>query len=120
LGATGQVDLYLTVPRLEKVRGATFGTAEAAGVLAALTPYDLADTPIDYQLSLSQMAKERKYDRVFLITDHPAAGQTDTLRVITIGQPRDNFAVGSFNISHGSLVGSRLKPPPKWPTSHQR
>ena len=55
------------------------------------------------------MAKERKYDRVFLITDHPAVGQTDTLRVITVGQPRDNFAVSSFDISHASLVGSRLE-----------
>ena len=109
LGATGQVDLYLTAPRLEKVRGATFEPSEAAGVLAALTPYDLADTPIDYQLSLNQMAKERNYDRVFLITDHPAAGQTDTLRVITVGRPRDNFAVSAFNIFHASLVGSRLE-----------
>ena len=55
------------------------------------------------------MAKERNYDRVFLITDHPAAGQTDTLRVITVGRPRDNFAVSSFNISHASLVGARLE-----------
>ncbi len=109
LGATGQVDLYLTAPRLEKVHGATFGTAEATGVLASLAPYDLTDTPIDYQTSLSQLAKERKYDRVFLITDHPAAGQTDTLRVITVGQPRDNFAVSAFNISHASLVGSGLE-----------
>ena len=109
LSATGQVDLYLTAPRLEKVRGTTFEPSEAAGVLTALTPYDLADTPIDYQRSLSQMAKERNYDRVFLITDHPAAGQTDTLRVITVGRPRDNFAVSSFNISHASLVGARLE-----------
>lgn len=109
LGVTGKVDLYLTAPRLEKVRGATFEPAEAAGVLIALVPYDLADTSIDYQSSLSQMAKERKYDRVFLITDHPAVGQTDTLRVITVGQPRDNFAVSSFDISHASLVGSRLE-----------
>jgi Aerotolerance regulator N-terminal len=109
LGVTGKVDLYLTAPRLEKVRGATFEPNEAAGVLAALTPYDLADTPIDYQSSLSQMAKERKYDRVFLITDHPAAGQTDALRVITVGQPRDNFAVSSFNIFHASLVRPRLE-----------
>jgi hypothetical protein len=109
LGATGKVDLYVTVPRLERVRGATFEPGEAIGVLAALTPYDLADTPINYQSSLSQMAKERKYDRVFLITDHPAAGQTDMLRVITVGQPRDNFAVSSFNISHTSLVGPRLE-----------
>ena len=55
------------------------------------------------------MAKEQKYDRVFLITDHPALGQTDMLRVITVGQPKDNFAITSFNISHSSLVGSRLE-----------
>jgi hypothetical protein len=29
--------------------------------------------------------------------------------VITVGQPRDNFAVSSFNISHASLVGPRLE-----------
>jgi Ca-activated chloride channel homolog len=109
LGVTGKVDLYVTAPRLERVRGATFEPGEARGVLVALTPSDLADTPINYQSSLRQMAKERKYDRVFLITDHPAAGQTDMLRVITVGQPRDNFAVSSFNISHASLVGRRLE-----------
>ena len=109
LGVAGKVDLYITAPRLEKVRGATFEPAEAAAALATLVPYDLADTPIDYRNSLGQMAKERKYDRVFLITDHPAAGQTDTLRVISVGQPRDNLAVRAFNISHESLVGSRLE-----------
>jgi hypothetical protein len=109
LGVAGKVDLYLTAPRLEKVRGATFEPAEAAAVLATLAPYDLADTPIDYRNSLGQMAKERKYDRVFLITDHPAAGQTDTLRVISVGQPRDNLAVRAFKISHASLVGSPLE-----------
>ncbi len=109
LGSTGKVDLYLTAPRLERVRGATFEPAEAAGVLTALAPYDLSDTPIDYQKSLSELAKQLKYDRVFLVTDHPAAGQTDTLRVITVGQPKDNFAVSAFSISHTSLVGSQLE-----------
>jgi hypothetical protein len=109
LGPTAQVDLYLTVPRLEKVRGASLGAVEAAGVLATLAPYDLPDAPIDYQVVLNQMAREQKYDRVYLITDHPAVGQTDVLRVLTVGQPQDNFAVSAFNISHSSLVGSRLE-----------
>src|SRR5262245_3445572 len=109
LGATGKVGLYVTTPQLEKVRLTAFEPSEAAAVLAALTPYDLADTPINYQSRLSQIAKEGNYDRVFLITDHPGAGQTDTLRVITVGQPRENFAVSSFSISHASLIGSRLE-----------
>jgi Ca-activated chloride channel family protein len=109
LGPTGQADLYLTVPRLEKVSAASLGPVEAAGILGTLTPYDLADAPIDYQAVLSQMALEQKYDRVYLITDHPAVGQTDLLRVLTVGQPRDNFAISSFSISHSSLVDSRLE-----------
>jgi Ca-activated chloride channel homolog len=109
LGPTATADLYLTVPRLAKVRGTSFGPVEAAGILGTLTPYDLPDAPIDYQAVLSQMAREQKYDRVYLITDHPSMGQTDVLRVITVGQPRDNFAVSSFNIFHSSLVDSRLE-----------
>jgi len=109
LGATGQVDLYLTVPRLERVRGVTFGTAEAAGIVGGLEPCDLADAPIDYQKTLSQLAKDQNYDRVYLITDHPTLGQADILKVITVGQPKDNYAITSFNISHSSLVGSRLE-----------
>ncbi|HEY7318395.1 MAG TPA: BatA domain-containing protein [Candidatus Binatia bacterium] len=109
LGIAGKVDLYLTTPRLERVRGANFQPTEAAAVLMALSPYDLGDTAIDYQRSLGQMAKDRKYDRVFLITDHPAGGQTDTLRVISVGEPKNNLAVTSFNVSHTSLVSSGLE-----------
>ena len=109
LGATGKVDLYLTVPRLEKVRDANLGAAEAASILGALEPADLPDAPIDYQSILGQLAKEQKYDRVFLISDHPASGQGDILRVVTVGQPRENFAISSFNIAHSSLVGSGLE-----------
>ncbi|HXV83177.1 MAG TPA: BatA domain-containing protein, partial [Candidatus Binatia bacterium] len=109
LGPTARVDLYLTVPRLERVRDATLAPVEAARALAALAPYDLADALIDYQKSLSELAKERQYDRLFLITDHPAAGQTDTLRVITVGQARDNFAVISFKVFHASLVTRGLE-----------
>ena len=109
LGPTATVDVYLTVPRLQKVRATSLGPTEAVGILGTLTPYDLPDAPFDYQLVLSQMAQEQRYDRVYLITDHPAMGQTDVLRVFTVGQPRDNFAVSAFKISHSSLVGSRLE-----------
>jgi hypothetical protein len=109
LGATGEVGLYLTVPRLEKVRGANLGVAEAAGILGTIEPADLPDAPVDYQSILGQMAKEQKYDRVFFITDHPASSQGDILRVITVGQPRENLAITSFNVAHSSLVGSGLE-----------
>ena len=109
LGTTGKVDLYLTLPRLEKVHGTHLGTTEATAVLNAMEPTDLPDAPIDYQRVLSQMVRLEKYDRVFLITDHPASAQGDILRVITVGQPRDNFAITSFGVAHSSLVGAGLE-----------
>ena len=59
------------------------------------------------------MAKERNYDRVFLITDHPAAGQTDTLRVITVGRPEtiSPSALLIFLMPPWSVRA--WKPPPK-------
>jgi hypothetical protein len=109
LGAGGRVDLYLTVPRFEKVRGTTFGPSEAAAIIGGLEPYDLADAPIDYQDILSRIAKEQKYDRVYLITDHPTTGQTGVLRVITVGQPKANFAISSLAVTRSSLVASGLE-----------
>ena len=82
---------------------------EAASVLGTIEPADLPDAPVDYQSILGQMAKEQKYDPVFLITDHPASSQGDILRVITVGQPRENLAITSFNVAHSSLVGSGLE-----------
>jgi hypothetical protein len=109
LGGAGKVDVYHTVPRFEKVRGGTFAPGEAAAIIGGLAPYDLADAPIDYQSILSQIANEQKYDRVYLITDHPAVGQTGVLRIITVGEPKGNFAISSFHVTRSSLVGTGLE-----------
>jgi len=108
-GATGQVDLYLTVPKLERIRGETLTPIEAAGVIASLEPYDLGDVPIDYDHVLGQTARDHEYDRIYLITDHPTRGQAGTIRAITVGHPGGNFAITSFRISRSSLVDSRMK-----------
>src|SRR5438094_5072315 len=68
LGATGKIDLYLTTPRLTKVRAAPLTPDEAKGAIGAITAYDLGDPSIDYDHVLSQLARERKYERVYLIT----------------------------------------------------
>ena len=109
LSVAGKVDLYLTVPKLERVRGMTFSPDEAAGVVSGLEPYDLGDTPTDYNNTLGQMAREHEYERVYLITDHPARGQAGLLRVITVGEPAGNLALTSFQVSRSSLLDLRLK-----------
>jgi hypothetical protein len=109
LRVTGKVDLYLTVPRLEKIRSTTSSPSDAAGAIAGLEPYDLGDVPVDYNNVLSQMAREQKYDRVYLITDHPSRGQADAVRVLSVGQPKGNLALTSLQVRRSSLANARLE-----------
>lgn len=108
VGATGVIDIYRTTPRLEKVRGAARGVDEAAGLIASLEPYDLGDPPINYATVLNQLAVQQKYDRVYLVTDHPVSGQGEKLRAISVGTPQDNLAITSFQLGHASLAGGQL------------
>ena len=99
----------MTTPRLAKVRAAPLGPVEAKAATGAITAFDLGDPSIDYDAVLSQLARERKYERVYLVTDHPARGQTATARVITIGRAQHNLAVTGFEIHRASLVNARLE-----------
>jgi hypothetical protein len=109
LGAGGRVDLYLTAPRLERVAGTAMAPSEATEIIARLEPYDLGEGPIDYNKVLGQLAAEQKYDRVYLLTDHPSRAQSATTRVISLGQPQDNLAIASFHVRPSSLANSRLE-----------
>lgn len=108
LGLTGQVDLYVTTPRLEKLSSAPMSPTEAGQVIAALEAYDLGDPPLDYEYALSQLANNYKYERVYLFTDHPARGQSAVARIITIGQPQANLALANFELQRSSLLSTRL------------
>jgi hypothetical protein len=109
LSAAGKVDLYLTTPRLARLRAAPLAPLEAKAAVGAINAYDLGDPPIDYDHVLSQLARERKYQRVYLITDHPGRGQTATARVITVGRAQPNLAVTAFEVHRSSLVNARLE-----------
>jgi hypothetical protein len=109
LGAGGKVDLYLTSPRLEKAHAVPLSPGEATGIVSKLTPYDLGEAPIEYGNVLSQLARQHKYERVYVITDHPSRGQSAVARVITVGQPRANFALTAFDVQRSSLANARLE-----------
>jgi len=109
LGAGGKVDLYLTTPRLEKLHAVPLSPAEATAMINKLSPYDLGEPPIDYDNVLSQLARQHKYERVYLITDRPARGQSAAARVITVGQPHGNFALIAFDVQRSSLANARLE-----------
>ena len=108
LAITGKIDLYLTTPRLEKLGATPLSPADAASAIGALEAYDLGEPPADYDHALNQMAREHKYERVYLLTDHPARGQSAVARVISIGQPKANLAVSGFDVQRSSLINPRL------------
>lgn len=109
LGVNGRADLYRTVPRLEKIRGTSFTPSEAAGAVGALEPDDVGDRAIDYDKVLSELIRGQKYERVYLITDHPAGAQGENIRVLSVGSPRDNMALLAFNVRHVSLANDKLE-----------
>ena len=109
LGPAGQIDLYLTTPRLAKLNGAALSASQALAMAASLNAYDLGDAPIDYDQVLGQLAREQKYDRVYLLTDHPiSGGQAAAIRVISVGRPEANLAVTSFDVQRASLLNARM------------
>lgn len=109
LGVTGKVEIYTTTPKLQRVSAAPLTPAQANGIISKITANDLGDPPIDYDNALGRLARERKYQRVYLVTDHPAAGQTAVARVMTVGQPKANLAVTAFEVHRSSLVNARLE-----------
>jgi Ca-activated chloride channel family protein len=109
LGTTGKVDLYFTTPRLARIANVALSPGAAAAILEDLVPYDLPDASVDYDKVLKQLAHNRKYQRIYFITDRPAHGQSGIVRVYTVGHPQGNMAVTSFRIGRSSLANSRLE-----------
>jgi hypothetical protein len=109
LGVGATAAIYLTAPRMEKLSAAPLAPAEAINLIGSLAPYDLGNPPIDYDMALGRLAQERQYERVYLITDRPARGQSAAARVISVGAPRGNLAVTAFDVYRSSLADARLQ-----------
>jgi aerotolerance regulator-like protein len=108
LGAASHVDIFLTAPRLTKFNSNALTPGQAISLVKNIDTYDLGDASIDYDRALSQLAREQKYERVYLFTDHPSGGQTATIRVISVGQPRGNLAVTGLDVHRTSLLNARM------------
>lgn len=108
LSSQAQVDLYLSVPRLERIGEEAMAPTRAMALIRTLSPYDLGDPPGNRGEDLPGLAKEKNYERIFFLTDHPVRGQGGTIKVVSVGQPKDNLAVTSFQLFRPSLVSSQL------------
>lgn len=107
--AGARAELYVTVPSLARVTEESLPPAETVRRMASLAPFDLGESVIDYGAELSRLAEERGYERVYFFTDHPAQGRSETVSVVTVGRPRDNLTIASFEVSRSSLASARLQ-----------
>lgn len=106
VAADGQVDIYLTTPRLARARTGALGPSEAAAVINGLEPYDMGDAPIDYKTVLARLAQEHKYQRVYMVTDHSVRGQNSVIRGTLVGSAKNNFALTSFSVRRTALANA--------------
>jgi hypothetical protein len=104
-----RVDLYLSVPRLLPVTKSPVPSAEAIARLSALKTFDLGEPSMDYGAELERLAREKEYERVYFMTDHPAEGQSATVRVISLGRPKGNLALTAFRVGRRRFAAPQLE-----------
>ena len=109
VGAGGRVDIYTTTPRLQRVNAEPLAIVQANRVIAGIKAYDLADAPIDYDQSLGALAHAHNYQRIYLVTDHPAGSQGSITRVVSVGEAQPNLAITAFDVRRSSIAATRLE-----------
>ncbi|MGH7765833.1 MAG: BatA domain-containing protein [Candidatus Binatia bacterium] len=109
LPAQARADLYLLVPRLTRLTVATLTASEAIARLNSIKPLDLAEPAIDYAVEFARLVEERRYERLHFLTDHPAEGQNETVRAVSIGHPKGNLAITAFQVSRRSWAAPELE-----------
>jgi hypothetical protein len=107
--ANARVDLYLVVPRLARVTESSLTSGEAIGRISSLKPLDLAEPAVDYGAEFYRLVRERGYEQLYFLTDHPATGQSQSVRVIPLGRSQGNLAVTGFKISRRSFASPQLE-----------
>lgn len=109
LPAHVRADLYVVVPHLMRVTEESLAPGEARARLNSLKPFDLGEPAIDYGAEFERLVREKKYQRLHFLTDHPAAGQNETVRVVSLGRAKGNLAITAFQVSRRSLAAPQLE-----------
>ena len=99
LPARAHADLYLAVPRLARITEEPLTPGQAINRIASLKPFDLGEPAVDYGAELYRLVQERGYERLYFLTDHPAQGQSEAVRVIPLGRPKGNLAIITFQVT---------------------
>ena len=109
LPSRARIDLYLIVPGIERITDEPLTPGEATTRTSSLRTLDLGEPIIDYGAELSRLVKERGYERLYFLTDHPAQGQSESVRLISLGRPKGNLAISSLQVTRSSFASLQLK-----------
>ena len=109
LSAKAQIDLYHTVPRLEPVGAEALTPNETLPLIVTLKPFDLAESEGSYGEELFRLLKEKSYERIYFLTDHPVRTQSEAIRVMTVGRPKENLAITLFHLRRPSFSSSEME-----------
>jgi hypothetical protein len=117
------VALYLTAPQPHQVNGAPMSPTEAHFQIAQATPSDAPGDPAAVISLLGELSSSGRAGKVVFAGSRPLAPPTaPRINAITVGDPIDNFALGSFTLRretfgaealHARLTVANFSPRPR-------
>jgi hypothetical protein len=117
------VALYLTAPQPHQVSGAPMSPTDAHFQIAQATASDSPADPAAVANLLGELSSSGRVSKVIFASSRPLAPPTPPrINAITVGDPIDNFAIGSFTLRretfgaealHARLTVANFSPKPQ-------
>jgi hypothetical protein len=117
------VALYLTAPQIHQVNGAPISPDDAHFQIAHATASDAPNDPAAVAKLLGEMASSGRVSKVIFASSRPLAPPAPPrINAITVGDPIENFAIGSFTLRretfgtealHARLTVANFSPKPQ-------
>ncbi len=103
------VALYLTAPQPHQVNGGPLAPTDAHFQIADAKPSDAPTDPAAVTSLLGQLSSSGRVSKVIFASSRPlAAPAPSRIDAITVGDPIDNFAIGSFTLRRETFGADAL------------
>src|ERR1019366_4727280 len=103
------VTLYLTAPQPHQVNGEPRSPSEAHFQIAQATASDAPADPAAVASLLGELSSSGRVSKVIFASSRPLAPPTPPrINAITVGDPIDNFAIGSFTLRRETFGAEAL------------
>ncbi|HYA35102.1 MAG TPA: BatA and WFA domain-containing protein [Candidatus Binataceae bacterium] len=107
--ANSSVVLYLTSPRPHQVGEHSTTLDEARAAIASAKPTDAPNNVATLLNLLTDLSSGTRFTKVIFASECPlASGAPSRVTAITVGDPVENYAIGSFTLSRESFGAEAL------------